>query len=68
MSPSPKPSPTIKPNTCPYCGGPYTLTEACNGPRKRDLSNHCKEMRLHSRLVSRLADLDLREGGVKGAP
>lgn len=35
----------MKANTCPYCGGPYTLAETCNGPRTDDpTENTCAAM------------------------
>lgn len=42
----------IKANTCPYCGGPYTLTSTCYGPRTDTPGeNACPQMQRHARLV-----------------
>lgn len=44
---------TIKSNMCPYCGGPYSITQSCNGPRTETPGeNCCAEMAAHARLVS----------------
>lgn len=52
----------IKANTCPYCGGPYTLASACYG-RRTDTpgENCCPEMSLHARLVDAAAREPVRE-------
>lgn len=54
----------IAANTCPYCGGPYSITESCNGPRiiggVRG-QNACPQMRFHERLVYAAAMADLTE-------
>lgn len=43
----------IKSNTCPYCGGPYTVQSTCKGPRtdNRALENRCEEMLRHEALI-----------------
>lgn len=44
-------------NTCPYCGGPYTLTESCTGPRTENpMENTCWEMAQHRRWVQAALD------------
>lgn len=47
----------IKANTCPYCGGPYTLSQCCTGPRT-DIrgENCCPQMAQHARLVQDAID------------
>lgn len=43
---------TIKANTCPYCGGPYTIEKACYGPRTDDpKENKCGDMLRHEALI-----------------
>lgn len=43
----------MKPNTCPYCGGHYSLGQSCTGPRTSDpVANTCNEMRIHRLLVT----------------
>ena len=42
----------IRSNTCPYCGGSYTINQSCTGPRTDDpAENTCPEMAAHRRLV-----------------
>jgi hypothetical protein len=49
-------------NTCPYCGGAYTLDRSCYGPRTDDPdANTCKRMRKHRRLVQDAADAERSE-------
>ena len=43
---------TVQANTCPYCGGPYTLMQACLGPRTSvPTENCCADMRRHLMLI-----------------
>ena len=51
----------IKSNTCPYCGGPYTVASSCNG-RRTDTpgENACDGMRLHERIVRTIIAIDER--------
>lgn len=49
-------------NTCPYCGGAYTLDRSCYGPRTANIDeNTCKRMRKHRRLVRDAAEENERE-------
>lgn len=49
----------VRANTCPYCGGAYTLARACNGPRTATIGeNACARMALHARLVRDAAQAD----------
>jgi hypothetical protein len=48
----------IKSNTCPYCGGPYTIAQSCTGPRTdNSAENTCPEMTQHRKLVQLAAEL-----------
>ena len=50
----------MKANTCPYCGGAYTLTLSCSGPRTEDpAENTCPSMRRHREDV--LAAVEMEE-------
>jgi hypothetical protein len=52
----------IKPNTCPYCGGPYTINQTCNGPRTNTPGeNACEKMKRHSVMVSEAAEANVTE-------
>lgn len=52
----------IKANTCPYCGGPYTVQQACHGPRTEVRGeNCCPGMARHVQLVQEAIDADLTE-------
>lgn len=53
----------IKANTCPYCGGRYTVNSSCTGPRTANPDeNTCAAMALHRRLVQVAAEQHEREG------
>ena len=53
---------TVPSNTCPYCGGAYTLSRSCYGPRTDDPdANTCKRMRKHRKLVRDAADAEHSE-------
>jgi hypothetical protein len=50
-------------NHCPYCGGPYSLTQSCTGPRTVDLNeNTCPEMAAHRRVVKEALNEEERYG------
>lgn len=47
----------IKSGKCPYCGGPYTLSRTCNGPRTATPGeNACPGMSLHIVVIAALRE------------
>lgn len=52
---------SVLPNTCPYCGGAYTINSTCYGPRTADTeANTCTRMRQHRKLVLEAIEADER--------
>jgi hypothetical protein len=44
-------------NRCPYCGGPYSISQSCTGPRTADATAHtCPAMARHRQLVDALCE------------
>lgn len=55
-------------DTCPYCGGAYTVERTCYGPRVPDAPerNTCKRMRKHRRMVRAALDHPRSEADDRG--
>jgi hypothetical protein len=48
---------TVRSGACPYCGGGYSITQTCHGPRTDNPDeNTCREAARHRRLVRAALD------------